>query len=425
MVLRFNKRKVYLSVFLFMFIFMPPIFPYINILYILDVFAVIAIVTKYKSEYLLICTNKTISWFKNTFFIFSVVTIMHNILDWTIGEQLEVNEYIVNIYRIVGVEVLIIACSVYVVCYCLKNNLDFKQLCSCFMYAGLVQSIFAVIMVISPSAKTFFNNLFVMHTYGSIENSGIKSWIFNERLYGFANVLYDGFGYGTGIIAGIAIWLMLEEKKINIKYVLYVLVLIIVPVLNSITGFFIALLAVILKGGQIIKNKGIKFNSLIYCVLLIASAAGGLLILNNRATAAINRLFSNIMAILGKNDQITSYSNLMRPSYWILPTGIIDKFIGTGHTIYTTTQFGHSDVGYINMIWMVGIIGCIWLYSIFIIPIYTEYRKSETDLKKSILLFLIIAFLFFELKGIGVAINTGMPIIITLMYMAALEEEGK
>ena len=77
------------------------------------------------------------------------------------------------------------------------------------------------------------------------------------------------------------------------------------------------------------------------------------------------------------------------------------------------------------MIWMVGIIGCIWLYSIFIIPIYTEYRKSETDLKKSILLFLIIAFLFFELKGIGVAINTGMPIIITLMYMAALEEEGK
>ena len=221
----------------------------------MDVFAVIAIVTKYKSEYLLICTNKTISWFKNTFFIFSVVTIMHNILDWTIGEQLEVNEYIVNIYRIVGVEVLIIACSVYVVCYCLKNNLDFKQLCSCFMYAGLVQSIFAVIMVISPSAKTFFNNLFVMHTYGSIENSGIKSWIFNERLYGFANVLYDGFGYGTGIIAGIAIWLMLEEKKINIKYVLYVLVLIIVPVLNSITGFFIALLAVLLKGGQIIKKE--------------------------------------------------------------------------------------------------------------------------------------------------------------------------
>ena len=77
------------------------------------------------------------------------------------------------------------------------------------------------------------------------------------------------------------------------------------------------------------------------------------------------------------------------------------------------------------MIWMVGILGSIWLYSTFLIPIYKEYKISKTDFQKGVLLFVMISFLFFEIKGIGVAINTGMPIILTLMYMSSIDMEGK
>jgi len=404
---------------------MPPIIPDINILYLLDIFAALAIITKYKSEYLVLSSNRYFSFFQISFYIFGVTTILHNIYDWTMGNRLENGEYITNIYRIVGVAILISVCSIYVVCYCKRYNFNFKQLCICIMYAGLLQSIFTLIMLLFPSAKRYFNNLFVLHVYGSLENSGISSWIFKERLYGFANVLYDGFGYGTGIIAGIAIWLMLDEKKVRIKYVLYVIILIMVPILNSITGFFIALIALFIKMLQIIKNRKINKNSFTYIILFFSSSIMGLLILSGKASAAVDRLLLNILAIFGKYNKVTSYSNLMRASYWTLPSRVIDRVIGTGHTVYTTDQFIHSDTGYTNMIWMVGILGSIWLYSTFLIPIYKEYKISKTDFQKGVLLFVMISFLFFEIKGIGVAINTGMPIILTLMYMSSIDMEGK
>ena len=112
MILRLDKKKLYISLFLFMFIFMPPIIPDINILYLLDIFAALAIITKYKSEYLVLSSNRYFSFFQISFYIFGVTTILHNIYDWTMGNRLENGEYITNIYRIVGVAILISVCSI-------------------------------------------------------------------------------------------------------------------------------------------------------------------------------------------------------------------------------------------------------------------------------------------------------------------------
>lgn len=420
MKIRFDKSRAYLSLYLFMFVFMPPILPNINILYLLDIIAVLTIITKYRSEMYAIKSNDIIKSFVKSFGIFSFITILHIVFDWVIVNKLENIEYIVDIYRILGVGILISICSVYVVCYCIKNKISFKELCLCFMYAGIIESLFTLSMLISPSIKAFFNNLFIRNVYGSVENSGLNYWIFDERLYGFANVLFDGFGYGTGIIAGIAIWIMFENNKLTAKSIIFVGALICVTVLNSITGFFIAIIALLLRVVYSLKRKKIKLNSILYMILLIILSGIAILILNEKASAAINRLLANIMSILGKNSDITSYNNLVRSSYWTMPDGLIEKIIGTGHSVYSTKLFTHSDTGYTNMVWMVGILGCIWLYGTFVLPLYYNYKNSKTSFVKGIMIFLIMAFMFFEFKGIGVAINTGMPVLLTLLYMAAI-----
>lgn len=422
--IRIEKKKAYLSLYLFVFIFMPPFLPQINILYILDVFAFVALVLKYQNEYRIIKNNRLIKSFSLSYGLFSAMAIVRNIIDWQFFNRLEFNEYFVNIYRLLGVGILIYVCAIYVACYCYRNEIDFLSLCKCILEAGMIEAFFTVIMLLSPAVKNFFNNLFVMNVYGSWESASIASWTLKERLFGFANVLYDGFGYGTGLIAGIAFWVMLEDK-FEIKKIFYFLILLVVPTVNALTGFFIAIIAIMLKGLQIFKQRGMKKTAFLSIFLVGISGVAGALVLRGRAADSIRRLEDNLLAILGKNNGITSYNNLRRSSYWTMPQSLAAKLFGTGHSVYTTTKFTHSDTGYTNMIWMVGIIGCIWLYLSFIIPLMKEYKIVRTPFIKGVLVFMAISFMFFEIKGVGVAINTGIPIILSLMFLCAIEINKK
>ena len=147
----------------------------------------------------------------------------------------------------------------------------------------------------------------------------------------------------------------------------------------------------------------------------------GMIMLKEKAAMSFRRLWANILAILGDYKGTTSFSNLMRKSYWILPTKVTNVLFGTGHSVYQIKNYTHSDVGYINMIWLSGIIGSAWLYGSFIALALNVKKCSINTLQKNISIFCIFAFLLFEAKGIGIAINTGIPIIMLIYYAILFE----
>lgn len=414
-----NKSKLYLSIYLFFLIFMPPIIPKINVLYFVFVFSFVVITINMKKELYYIINNNIIKKFNISFLLYSIFATIHIVYDCLFGNKLELIEYIYDVYNLVGVGILINVCAIYVVCYSIKHKFNIFDICSCLIYAGLLQGIICCLAILFPIVKNKLNSIFIHNVYGSLENSGILSWTFKERLYGFANVLYDGFGYGTGVIAGIS-FLSLFENKFSLKRILFFVVLFIVPTVNAITGFFITVIAILLRVAFSLNNKKTSLSKICTVIMVLIILIIGYVILENKASYAVERLQSNIWAILGKNDGITSYKNLTRKSYWTIPDKLINVLFGTGHSVYTTKKFVHSDTGYTNSVWLVGIIGSLWLYGIFIVSALRIIRVSCDKFKKELMYFCIISFLFFEIKGIGISINTGISVVLIIMYSLAV-----
>lgn len=421
MVLRISKKNLFASIYMFFIIFMPPVFHGINSLYVLDIISLVILLFQYKKQLLNILKNKHIIHFNVMMMLIMLYVLFRVMIDAIFVNKLELNEYLVVMYRFIGVIFFIQIPVLFMVCYYQKNNFSYNEVCKTVINAGLIEACFTFMALLSPTVKKILVTIFINNVYGSVDNISWGSWIFTERLYGFANVLFDGFGYGTGIIAGLAMFILFTESNM-IKNIIIFGILLVVPTVNSITGLFIAVIAIPLVLYFGLKSGKIKGKSIIIVVFLILLMILGLVALQEVAPQSMLRLQDNINAILGKEtvNSVTSYGNLLRSSYWVLPSDRFSLLFGTGHDIYTTDAFGHSDVGYTNMIWLLGIVGSVLLYGVFVKLILSACKRANNAFEKQVLLFLSVAFLFFEIKGIGIAINTGIPVIILLSFYSLI-----
>lgn len=419
MKLRISKVRAKLSIVLFCTIFAPPFIKNVNFIWLVFIYSMCKLVTQYRNEAKRILSLNPVRRFNVGFFTIALLISVHMLIDAWMINRLDSMVYIVQIYRFAGVIVIIQAVVIYIVCYCMEHSLNFNDLYECILSAGLIEAVFTILMLCSPQIKSSLVDIFINNVYGSIENSNLHSWDYNERLFGFANVLFDGFGYGTGIIAGMAFFNIFNKKN-KMKATVVYIILAIVPLVNSVVGSLIVVIAVFLKGIQAVREQKIDRNS-IQIVMFIAVLAVAIIgLLTYMAPDSINRLLNNLMAIMGisTKTEITSFSNLFRKSYWILPEGFLNLLFGTGHTVYSTVVFAHSDVGFINMIWLSGIIGAAFLYGCFALLLLRAFRQAKTSLEEIGVFYTLIVFFFFDIKGIGIALNTGIPIILLLAYMS-------
>ena len=422
MKVRINRKKAFLGIYLFFIIFAPPFIKGISSLWIVFIYSVVMMLFTYSSVVKEILMNVSIRRFNFLFIGITIVTVGHMLIDYVIGCHFSMIEYIMQAYRFVGIIVIIQSTVVYAICYCKINGLTYQDVCDCIVIAGLIEAVFTYSMLFFPTIKTFFVNIFIKNVYGSVENAGFGSWVYDERFYGFANTLISGFGYGTGIIAGLA-FLNIFEKKKNLNHVIIFLILIVVPMVNSITGVFIIFLAVGVKMISTLFSLKIKRKSFIPISLIAVFSIVAFLVLQLLAPAAMQRFIVNILAILGKYDGTTSYKNLRGEGFWTVPSKWIELLLGTGHDVYAKDSFVHSDVGYVNMLWLTGILGCFWLYGSFYYLCKQGVKKGKSLYHKLTVHFVMLSFFFFEFKDIGISVNTGIPIIMTVVYASVFLQD--
>ncbi len=106
---------------------------------------------------------------------------------------------------------------------------------------------------------------------------------------------------------------------------------------------------------------------------------------------------------------------LFRDDFWNLPIGSALVF-GTGHSIYGAEGYPHSDVGYINDLWVGGIVGALILYAAFALLFVKAFKSTKEINIRCLVLFFSVAILVFQVKANAIMFNAGINTILPMLF---------
>lgn len=273
--------------------------------------------------------------------------------------------------------------------YDTSDKIDF------FLKVALFQSFIAVLMVIFPQLKNIAINIF-RYTSGEY-----NTYIEQGRLYG----LCDGdYTYGLQIFHSIiAFFSFITAYKSNRKkYYIYAIILLLVTVLNGRSGLLIFAANFILFIIYILFTKAglLKFIKYTLCASIIL-LTGYFVVVNylpNTYTIINHAITDLINTMTGADGTETGRYIEM----FILPSGLSIIFgmgfrvIGKGGRIFGYMK--SSDIGYVNDLFMGGIVYIYLLYSSFH-KLLCLTKKSDNQAVRIFYPFLIISLGLANFKG--------------------------
>lgn len=422
-----EKSKILDALFLFILIFGPPFMPYPHlVLSLVSLILLLLYIKKDKNGILQILKESGIlEWI----IVFSMVFLYTILIPFTLSsfanDIVNIGNYISIINRFGVLVVTILTCDILFFYIMRKKRTTWDYFIEVLIYAGMIEGGCSILAFLFPKVKIFFISLMSRFSGGDAYSNG---WYTTVRCYGFASTLVDLFGLGIALIAGIAFFYGVTYKQ---KYIWYSMMIIIAALLNARTGVIVYLISIIItlvywgyKG-----HIKIIIKSLIGIVLVILGACVAIDILStNEATFSwVNSAYESVISIfktknISNNDWANPIANLINGQSLELPKGI--RFIfGTGHSVYLAKGYKHSDIGYINEIWLWGILGCFIVYG-FIIKISKRIIcQCRIAVFKFAGLYLLISFAFFNFKCEVLGYNPGAVTFFLLFFGANIFNE--
>lgn len=405
----FAKQKLSFIFYLFCLFFSPPVIPKVNIIIFVFIYSLIMLFTKYRNNIKRIISYATIDKFLLGFVFFIYYLLVITLLNVFLGNSVTINDYILIIYRFFLIVPVLIVCIIYVIARCDELNYDVKDFFLAIILAAFVQGILTILSFIFPGVRNLFIQIMKENTGTGVFN---KRWEVNQRFFGFANDMLDGFGYGVGILASLPFTICLYNRKFS--YLIFLPILFLIPLLNVRTGLVIFLLGVIcslplIVGADKKFKKRLSIIILLILFIMIIGIASIYIIYPatiewvTRDFVAIFRfIFFDENAPIGTNSVASWFSG----SHFTFPS-FPEIIFGTGHVIYSTKGFRNSDVGYINDLWLCGIVGSFILYTVLFSLFYRLWSVDKDKLVKVLSVFFLLSFLIFQLKGRAFMANLG------------------
>lgn len=413
---KISKEKVWLILYLFILVFTPPVIPKIKIFHVLTFYSVFAIGIKYKMYVKEFLKQANVKAFIKGMGIYFLYVVIAEILSWTF-EPVENSAYLYVTYKLICTYIEIPICCCYLYAYCRQRKIKFVEIVYALIHIGIIQLVIGGIMMLSPTIKQFLVSLMQTNNNGSMDD--ISFWEYNRRYFAFSGCMLDMFGWGFGIIAGLPFYI----KKVKLKYLIISPFLLVIGIMNSTTTVIIYL--VMLAGGaakMIIDEHKIKKIYLLLIGIIPLVFGLGFQVMRLYAADSFKWFLNEIMAMLGDSNK-GSFTNVIDKRVWYLPESTIARVFGTGHYVYAVKGFKHSDIGYINMIWIAGILGTLILF----VTLLSITRKCCEINRTYSYLFVIVFILFwvFAIKGIGIGINPGMACTLVIYLLASVSKENE
>lgn len=415
MKLKINRKKIsyiYLVIYTFIFVFAPPFFPTVNIVIILSIVSLFSILIKYKKDFNFVIKNSGIASFVKCFFIYILYVTMIILVNFLLGERVQITNYITSYYQYFMILPVSFICVIYLIMKGIRLGLSKDQFMFLFIYASLIQLVLVILAIIFPTVKSFFVDIMYRNT-GEVLLT--NSWVTHRRFNGFANNMLDLFGFSIGILGTIPLFLKATMK--NKKYLILVPLISIISLMNARSGLIIIMIGIILYVIYSMRSsrKQILSNIILFLVILIISSVLFFYI-NRIMPDTIAWVINDFLSFFGLSDN--SVSNSLAEVYfsdkfWNIPS-IEYLFIGTGHTLYGLKGVS-SDIGYINELWRSGLFGIIILFTVFFNLFKTLKRENERCYRILIFFFLI-SFISFNFKANALNYNGGIVTILAITY---------
>ena len=387
-----SGQNIKLCLFIFIFLYAPPIIPQVNILLILTLFSALSLTYKLNTKSLIALIRVSgYSGLMKTFFVYLLMWLSVCLINITLGGDRYWANYISSAYSLVLFFLGTGICSLYLVYELIERKYTTEEVILLFIKAGMIEAAFTIAAFIFPTVRSSLISVMRNNTGDAIySNYSMLDW----RFYGFSNSMLDLFGVGTGVIASLPLYLFLFSNRK--RSLLYLVPLLFVPLLNSRTGlvvFVIMFVGFLLL--LFIRNARHILSIPVIMIALIFLAIAALFIVNELAPNTADWILMDVNRFLSKGDTVTG-NTLFSDAFWELPSAPF-LLVGTGHTKYLVEGFSHSDVGYVNQIWRAGIFGTtllfVTLYSL-ISSIDCSPTKQITDNERQIVKFLLWSLFF-------------------------------
>lgn len=393
MKLKLNFKKIFLALYIFVIIYQP------NLSYLLKInsFVMYGLFTLvYLLRY--ICTKKRFffkQYIKKEIFIFIVLTFfssiyyiirsaiaMKNFFD--ISELRIIQSFMPIMYLTSG---LIVNYELNELHYNFSNKIKF------ILNIGLFQSFIVLSMYIFPILKEIANSIYCS------TGTSCNYFIITYRIYGICNGDYTyGFQLLHALLAITSVAYAYFEN--NKKYYIYSMLLLVPAISNGrfsiivfVVSLFLFFTLVMLKKQSFLKN--LKFFMTIFLLFSVG------------ITVVIN-YFPNVISIV--NHAISDFNNYQEgisntessifSEMFFFPS-FTNMIFGMGYRVYGGLSYKYefyklSDIGFVNDIFMGGIVYIMLIYNSYLILLSSVIKKHENYsleniLSKEILIFIILA----------------------------------
>ncbi len=413
--------KISYSLYLFVLVFAPPIVPYPHLF--LTIFSFLMLATTYKRKVRIVLKRSGIYNWVLAMGLLAMYTVCVPLpISMLCNDIVNTSHYISVINRYGVLIVAVSVCVTYLLCKTDRDGYGYEFLLESLINAGVIEGVCAALAFLFPGVKSIF--IFFMKQF-SASNLYSNTWYITVRSYGFASTLVDVFGLGVALIAGICFFYGITRKKI---YMAESIVIAIATILNSRTGLLVYLISIVLSLLYVLQKGDIRkiISTFIAIGLLIIAGSKILDIMStNEYTAgwfqAGIKSIQNFMS--GNRTSNTSgdaMSMLFQDNFWKFPT--FPRIIfGTGHSLYGAEGYAHSDVGYVNEIWLFGILGCLLLYGKIIEMCGMMKKSTRIPVFDYAAIFLLISYFFFNIKGAALGYNPGAVVMFFIIFVGTYQ----
>lgn len=393
---------------------------------------------RYRQEALQIIKATKMNNFIKIFIVVIVLAFVGACINFTTDNIHSVTDIIMTSARLFLSCPMGLICILYFLCVCKRHNITKHEAIMAAIYAGIIESVFALLALISPEIKNILLNIM----RNNIDNETIaRSYLAEFRLFGFAKDLFDHFGYGMGILATLPLYVAINRRKV--KYLLLSIPMIAATIINARTGIIIiGVIVIALLFGyifKIIRNFNISlqakakqfatlFGSVAVTLSAIILAVNIVYDLNPRMRANTIADFSSVFTAFisgGESANGGVGEVLFSESFWQLPETPTGLIVGQGHSLYGSVGYSHSDVGYINDIWFFGLIGCLIIYSLLSYYAIRVTNPQNTE-ERMLMIGVLLSFFIFQVKGTALwSANLGALVTLFTIFLFSYYNNNK
>lgn len=385
-----NLTKILLSFLFFLYLFQTPLFK-ISLVYILDmVFLMIILLNSGKNPKIRINTSikKVIIGFL-PFLVYFFVYMTFKI--FTSDNFGELDIYYENIKRVMLTVIHLVIAVSFLLSIKKKNKYTITDIIDMFIMAAFWQLLCVALSFVFPSVKTVFNNLIMTNSKSEAIVNALSSFG-SYRGYGFAENLFDQFGYTLSLLTVLILIEGIERKKTLLIIVSYLML--IASLLNTRTGLLLSVVGIIVVSLMHLDMLKLKsfFKGLLIAGVIIIAGYSVVVRLSDTAFSWVSNGMKEISSLIFESETTGTFYYLSQDI--IMPN---DMLFGAGGAPRNFSLVG-IDIGYIQSIWMYGVIGTILLFTGYFAMFFQLYKFSNNKKGRSIAICFSLLFFLYTIK---------------------------